>query len=77
MPEQYLVQFGEHPVPLKGAHAATHSAVHAVGYRANLRAEALDVAQGNTREHVVLADSHVADIAAFGAVGGGAVNADC
>jgi hypothetical protein len=38
---------------------------------------ALDIAQEDTREQVVLADSHVADIAAFGAVGGPAVNADC
>jgi len=47
-----------------------------VGYRANVRAVALDIAQDDTREHAALADSHVADIAAFGAVGGVAVNAD-
>ena len=77
MSEQYLVQFGYDPVPLKPVHAVTHSAVNAVGYRANVRAVALDIAQDDTREHVVLADSDVADIAAFDAVGGAAVNADC
>jgi len=39
-------------------------------------AGALNIAQDDTREHVVPADSDVADIAAFGAVGGTAVNAD-
>jgi len=68
LPEQNLVQFGENAVPLKAVHAVTHSPVNALGYRANVRTVALHIAQDDTREQVVLADRHVTDIAAFGAV---------
>src|SRR5215469_11077856 len=77
LPEQNLVQCRHNPVPLRAVHAVTHRPVNAVGYRANMGTVALDIAQDDTREQVVLADSHVADIAAFVAVGGPAVNADC
>ena len=62
-------------MPLTPVHAVTDCAVNAVGYPSNVRAVALDIAQDDTRKHVVFADSDVADIAAFGAVGGRAVNA--
>ena len=60
----------------KPVHALTHSAVNVVRYRADVRAVAVYVAQDEPRHRVVLAGSDIADIAALGAVGGAAVNAD-
>ena len=77
MPVQYLIHFGQHPIPVTLVHTVTHSGVDTVGYRTNVRAMALNIAQDDTREDFVLADSDVADIATFGAVGSAAVNADC
>ena len=74
---QYLVQFGETSVPRDPVHAVTDSAVHVVGYHANVRTVTLYVAQANARDYVVLAGGDIADIATLSAVGGAAVNADC
>ena len=71
-----LIQFEQNPVPLAPVHTVADGAVNVIGYRADVRAVALDIAQDDTREHVVLAGSDVANIAAFGAVGSAAVNAD-
>jgi len=77
LPVQDLIHFGQYPIPVTLVHAVTHSGVDTVGYRTNVRAMALNIAQDDTCERVVPTDSDVADIATFGAVGSAAVNADC
>jgi hypothetical protein len=76
LPEQYLVQFGQNCVTWKSVHTVAHGAVEAVRYRADIRAVTLDIAQDEPRNQVVLAGSDIADIAALGAIGGAAVDAD-
>ena len=60
----------------KPVYAFTHSAVNAARYRADVRAMAQHIAQDEPRNQVVLAGGNIADIAALGAVGGAAVNAE-